>query len=119
MAEPSIPQNIAENTKKCPFCAESIQESAIKCRYCGEFFDSPPRKRPASTKKWYHSNAIVIFALLSLGPLALPLVWLHPRYRIVTRIAVTIGIIVLTLVLCWLMTFAYTTLIKQINMLGM
>jgi len=59
--------------KKCPFCAEEIQEGAIKCKHCGEFLS----KKPAAT--WYQRPFSIIVAFLCVGPLALPLIWFHPK----------------------------------------
>ena len=74
-----------EATKKCPFCAEQIQNEAVKCRYCGEFLDKPvgtSSEAPYGAKtKWYHTTSTIVIALLCLGPLALPLVWMNPRYK--------------------------------------
>jgi len=48
------------------------------------------------TIQWYFRKSFVIFAVCSVGPLALPLIWWRPDTTRAWKIGLTTGILVLT-----------------------
>ena len=86
--------------KKCPFCAEEIQNDAVKCMHCGELLDSSTITRLAEEKlQWYFRKSFIIIAFCCVGPLALPLIWWHPKMTWAWKVGLTL----VTLVLSWIL----------------
>ena len=116
-ALPYVPGNDdgRESMKTCPSCIGEIEKEALKCPFCGEILNQSDQAQT----KWYFSTSIVVIALLSFGPFALPLIWFHPRYKTTTKVVVSFIVIALTVWSYFIMKDYYLQVWDQAKALGL
>ena len=56
----------------------------------------PEEEKTDTKRKWYFRTSVVVIALLSLGPLALSLVWSNPHWGRRTKVLVTLLVLAAT-----------------------
>lgn len=91
----------------------------IKCPYCGKELDlqvmlasAPPA---AAKTKWYFSTSCFVIALFCFGPFALPLMWFNPRYKLATKIIVSVLVIAISIWLYREITAAWQLAKQQLG----
>jgi len=66
-------------------------------------------------EKWYFKVSTLIIAFLCVGPLALPLIWINPRFSHKTKIIITIVVIILGYVLWLLVAYSLKSISNYYN----
>lgn len=69
--------------------------------------------------KWYLTTTTLMIALLSVGPFALPLVWINPKFSLTKKILWTVVTIVLTYVLFQVTVDSIKKITEQYKALGL
>ncbi len=95
----------------------------IKCPYCNREFEVQAVDASAGSnepkEKWYFSTYWLVVGLLIVGPFALPLMWFNPRYKIITKIIVSIAVITVSVWLYMETKAAWDLAMKRLGGLNM
>ncbi|MGB8226933.1 MAG: hypothetical protein WCE45_08760 [Sedimentisphaerales bacterium] len=83
----------------------------IKCPYCGKEFEEQVQPK----QKWYFSTYWFVIALLCVGPFALPLMWFNPRYKLITKVVVSVAVIGITIWFYSAVISAYHLAMQQLG----
>jgi len=65
--------------------------------------------------KWYFRASTIVIAILCVGPLALPVVWLSPALKIKSKFFITVILLVFTLVFIKYAGNFYNLLLRRIR----
>jgi hypothetical protein len=58
--------------------------------------DDNGTSQAAPKLKWYQTTSALVIGLLAVGPLALPLLWINPRFSALQKVFWTVVVLVLT-----------------------
>ena len=94
----------------CPYCQKVTQPADIYCSHCGKAL------KPAEKVPWYLKKTSFVVAFLIVGPFALPLLWINPKYSLKTKIIWSVLILVSTWALGKVISWLLNYIAQQYNL---
>jgi hypothetical protein len=70
------------------------------------------------TPKWYHSNWSLAVLFITVGPLAIPVVWTNPNYDKGTKWLITSCMLVLTVLMSWVFWYFVRNILDYYKLLA-
>ncbi len=107
----------------CGQCSETLDSRDNFCRHCGWMtkagaamvkigrLPSPVPEKPPS---WTENAVIVLLALSLIGPLAIPMLWRSRRFTRGWKIGLTLAVLAMTVIACWLTVKAINAAVDQV-----
>jgi len=77
----------------------------------------PPEKKLTKTP-WHQSVKTLIIAILVVGPLAIPLIWINRKFTLLLKLALTVLLISLSFFLFYLSSESIERLQSQLELLS-
>ncbi len=82
---------------KCPYCGKELDLQVILASATPPGNATPVQAGAEAKMKWYFSTYWFVIGLLCVGPFALPLMWFNPRYKLITKIIVSVAVIAISI----------------------
>ena len=92
--------------QRCQLCFEENIDDILACKRCGQSLKQS-RQLTAEKPPWYFKTSVIVMAVGSVGPLALPLIWFRPQTSRTWKIIWTVVILAAS---WWLVKGAMDTL---------
>jgi uncharacterized membrane protein YvbJ len=91
----------------CKQCGSDIDPADKFCRHCGMPFDRSDEQSPATDVRpinsWDSRAAVLFLLFMGIGPFAIPVLWRSKHFSRRSKLALTITVVTLTIVLLWLL----------------
>ena len=63
----------------------------------------------------YYSTPGLVVLLMIVGPFALPVVWMNPRFKITTKAVITVIILIITIICVYWAADLYEQMLSQLD----
>lgn len=71
-----------------------------------------------ASEKWYFKTSMLVVAFLCVGPFAIPLVWINPRFSVNKKIIISIIMLAVTVLLSVLVARSLVSIKEYYQMLS-